>query len=226
MDDDSPWQDWIVSDGILDGETNSFKHESPPAPSGGSNSLQRLPQFQSSGGGGSPNKRSLALNADVISDILAATRAMPSWKACEIEGTSWYSRRKYTEICHLYWHRNPVTQSKLCRCMTQFAIAKSTTACCTFPRGSLAFLALDSLGPQINAVNTMIHNILNEIHCRTGTSRPTPVLALDTYRGYCGTCRDNSLKSTGPFSVTPCELCHVMVQIQIVFVSAHVFLAD
>src|ERR1700733_8013654 len=37
----------------------------------------------------SSNKRSLALNADVISEILAATRAMPSWKACEVEGTSW-----------------------------------------------------------------------------------------------------------------------------------------
>jgi len=31
----------------------------------------------------------LALNPDVIADILAATRAMPSWKACQMEGTGW-----------------------------------------------------------------------------------------------------------------------------------------
>jgi len=90
MDDGSLWQDWIVTDGIFDAEKNSFKHESPPAPLGGGDiSPQQPPQFQTSGGGGSSNKRSLALNADVISEILAATRGMPSWKACEIEGTSW-----------------------------------------------------------------------------------------------------------------------------------------
>jgi hypothetical protein len=89
-DDDSPWQDWIVTDSIFDGETNSFKHESPPAALGSCNiSSQQPPQFQTSGGGASSNKRSLALNADVISEVLAATHAMPSWKACEIEGMSW-----------------------------------------------------------------------------------------------------------------------------------------
>jgi len=81
-DDDSPWQDWIVTDSVFDG---------------GNISSQQPPQFQTSGGGGSAsggrgvssNKRSIALNADVISEILAATRAMPSWKACEVEATSW-----------------------------------------------------------------------------------------------------------------------------------------
>jgi hypothetical protein len=29
------------------------------------------------------------LNADVITDILTATCAMLSWKACQIEGMSW-----------------------------------------------------------------------------------------------------------------------------------------
>ena len=32
---------------------------------------------------------SLALNQDVILEILVASRAMPSWKACVVEGTSW-----------------------------------------------------------------------------------------------------------------------------------------
>ena len=31
----------------------------------------------------------MAMNADAISDILAATYAMPSWKACQMEGTRW-----------------------------------------------------------------------------------------------------------------------------------------
>jgi hypothetical protein len=39
--------------------------------------------------GASSSQRTLALNADVIADILAATRAMPSWKACQVEGMSW-----------------------------------------------------------------------------------------------------------------------------------------
>lgn len=33
--------------------------------------------------------RPLELNNDFIADILAATHAMPSWKACVMEGTSW-----------------------------------------------------------------------------------------------------------------------------------------
>jgi hypothetical protein len=40
-------------------------------------------------GGAGPAGGGLALNNDVISKILAATRAMPTWKACEIENTSW-----------------------------------------------------------------------------------------------------------------------------------------
>jgi hypothetical protein len=37
----------------------------------------------------SSGTRKLELNADVIADILAATHAMPSWKACQMENTSW-----------------------------------------------------------------------------------------------------------------------------------------
>jgi len=85
-DDNTPWQDWIVTDGVFDGEANVFKRESPPAPPDGGS--------PSGGCGASSNKRSIALNADVISEILAATRAMPSWKACEVEATSWAGTAK------------------------------------------------------------------------------------------------------------------------------------
>jgi hypothetical protein len=36
-----------------------------------------------------PGMRRLDLNNDVVAEILAASRAMPSWKACEMEGTDW-----------------------------------------------------------------------------------------------------------------------------------------
>ena len=47
----------------------------------------------------------LALNADVIADILAATRESPSWKTCQIEGTNWAgtAEEKYREIRLIYW---------------------------------------------------------------------------------------------------------------------------
>jgi len=62
------------------------------------------------GGGGNggadtddANTRKLELNAGVIANILAATQAMPSWKALE-----WYSRRKHTKICFFDRRRNVV----------------------------------------------------------------------------------------------------------------------
>jgi hypothetical protein len=36
--------------------------------------------------------RKLELNADVIADILAATHALPSWKASQKENTSWQTK--------------------------------------------------------------------------------------------------------------------------------------
>ena len=39
--------------------------------------------------GDASTRRVVAMNADVVSDILAATYAIPSWKACQMEGTRW-----------------------------------------------------------------------------------------------------------------------------------------
>jgi len=39
--------------------------------------------------GTSSGTRKVELSAGVIADILAATHAMPSWKACQMENTSW-----------------------------------------------------------------------------------------------------------------------------------------
>jgi hypothetical protein len=94
MPDDGPWQDWILSDGVFDNVSGSFKRDSPPVngDNGNNFSAQSQPQFQpttTSSGDASSGGRRITLNADVITDILAATRAMPSWKACQVEGTSW-----------------------------------------------------------------------------------------------------------------------------------------
>ncbi|ESK89397.1 copper transporter, partial [Moniliophthora roreri MCA 2997] len=50
------------------------------------------PQFQptmASASDVSSGGRKVALSLDVIANILAATCAMPSWKACQMEGTNW-----------------------------------------------------------------------------------------------------------------------------------------
>jgi hypothetical protein len=42
-----------------------------------------------SAGSGASAGLMLELNSDVIVETLAVTRSMPSWKACQTEGTSW-----------------------------------------------------------------------------------------------------------------------------------------
>jgi hypothetical protein len=90
--DNIPWQDWILSNHVFDNASDSFKHNRPPPNNNNNIPAQgQLPSHPTttSAGGASSGQRPLALNADVIADILAATRAMPPWKACQIEGTSW-----------------------------------------------------------------------------------------------------------------------------------------
>lgn len=87
----APWQDWILSDGVLNDTSGSyFRCDQPPvgdrAP--GTNwGMSSMPTTNA--GDGSIGGGTMELNDEVIADILAATRAMPLWKACEIEGTSW-----------------------------------------------------------------------------------------------------------------------------------------
>ncbi|KAH9178252.1 hypothetical protein EDB89DRAFT_2111861 [Lactarius sanguifluus] len=81
---DSPWQDWIESDGIFDKDSGSFRRNCPPPDN--SVTVQPpswLPFATTNAGGTSSGQHTLPLNADVVADILAASRAMPSWKACE-----------------------------------------------------------------------------------------------------------------------------------------------
>ncbi|KAI0300968.1 hypothetical protein BC826DRAFT_991663 [Russula brevipes] len=85
--DEIPWQDWILSDQVFDNASDSFKRDRPPPNRSHRSAQAQLPSLPTTAA--SSSQRTLALNADVIAEILAATRAMPSWKACEVEGTSW-----------------------------------------------------------------------------------------------------------------------------------------
>jgi len=87
--DDIPWQDWILSDHVFDNASGSFKRDCPSPNSFSAQAQLPFYPTTTSGDGASSSQRTVALNADVIADILAATRAMPSWKACQVEGTSW-----------------------------------------------------------------------------------------------------------------------------------------
>ncbi|EIM91736.1 uncharacterized protein STEHIDRAFT_47689 [Stereum hirsutum FP-91666 SS1] len=90
------WQDWITSSGVLrpDPSEGLFIREGPP---------QRPPrppppppqqQQQSSTQAGDASELPaqapiLGIGNDTIAAILGATRAMPSWRASQMEGTSW-----------------------------------------------------------------------------------------------------------------------------------------
>lgn len=91
---DGGWQDWIYSACVFDDSSGSFKRNTLPNNERTGDSLSTLsrPQFNlttMNQSGASPGGRRVVLNEAVISDILSATRASPSWKACQMEGTSW-----------------------------------------------------------------------------------------------------------------------------------------
>ena len=85
--DDMHWQDWILSDQVFDNTSDSFKRGRPPPNRNSRSARAQLPPHPTTTA--SSSQRTVALNTDVIADILAPTRAMPSWKACQVEGTSW-----------------------------------------------------------------------------------------------------------------------------------------
>jgi len=76
---DSRWQDWISLEEVFDDVSQSFRRNLPRSSVTPEPSHQLLP----AAGGMSSGARKLELNENVIADIVAATRAMPSWKACQ-----------------------------------------------------------------------------------------------------------------------------------------------
>ena len=83
------WQDWVISDDIFNNTDGHFIQDNPSADNDTGAPAEPQTQLHPTTTSAPPGRQTLALNTDVITDILAATHAMPSWKACQIEGTSW-----------------------------------------------------------------------------------------------------------------------------------------
>ena len=85
------WQDWVTTSEVLN-TSGSFIRESPPWTRTGSTpppQFQPMASAMSGGKSESGVSRLAPLDNNLINQILEATYAMPSWKACMIEGTSW-----------------------------------------------------------------------------------------------------------------------------------------
>ena len=87
--DDTLWQDWVLSNQAFDNAADSFKRDHPPRNHIHGSAQAQPPFHPMMTTASSGQQRTVVLNADVIADILTATRALPSRKACKIEGTSW-----------------------------------------------------------------------------------------------------------------------------------------
>jgi len=90
MPDDIAWQDWVLSSGLFNHDEGTFRREGEGNSRIAGPQVDGLPMMplrddDTSGDG----KHPLALNADVIGKIPEATRAMPSWRAREVEGMTW-----------------------------------------------------------------------------------------------------------------------------------------
>jgi hypothetical protein len=83
---DMPWQDWITSDGVYDETSGSFKRAPPPG--NGNDDIGGSGTTSASDTGSSADLK-VELNSDVIAEILSATRTTSSWRACQLEGSSW-----------------------------------------------------------------------------------------------------------------------------------------
>ncbi|KAL5478629.1 hypothetical protein ACEPAI_2814 [Sanghuangporus weigelae] len=90
-DDDPAWQDWILSDGVLNTSTGFLNRATPITSSDSAVYLgpQQTQHSTNNPGDPSSGRHVLTLNADDINEILQATWKSESWKACQMEGTSW-----------------------------------------------------------------------------------------------------------------------------------------
>ena len=99
-----PWQDWILLENRLRSDVagSYFNHQPVSTPPSSSVQPQQQ-QFSTQTSGTLSQGIILGLNDDVIAEILAASRASLSWRACQMEGTSWdgtadENRAKYMSL--------------------------------------------------------------------------------------------------------------------------------
>ncbi|KAN0085846.1 hypothetical protein V8E55_006980 [Tylopilus felleus] len=90
-----PWQDWLQHYGAIS-DSGTFNRTSPPKTTSSTSQqeLQAQPAMMGMGTSSTASKSGLTrtltpLNSNLIAEILAATQASVSWKACVMEETSW-----------------------------------------------------------------------------------------------------------------------------------------
>jgi hypothetical protein len=92
--DEIGFQGWIMSRVSVDksADTFTFKRDLPPVinedPPAQLQFGPQIPSTNTDAGAGRGTRR-IILNNDVVAEILAATRASASWKACVVENTDW-----------------------------------------------------------------------------------------------------------------------------------------
>lgn len=85
------WADWILQDGTILDDKVAFIHDLPETSGSNDGGAPSHSQPSSSLNPGNANSGdyTVELNDQVIADILAASRTMPTWRACQMEGTTW-----------------------------------------------------------------------------------------------------------------------------------------
>jgi len=85
------WQDWIVNDGVVDEKDDgsfTFNRLAPPSglPASQSTNLQAPPTTALPSG-----SRTVIMppTPELIEELMAFQRTMPSWKACQMENMDW-----------------------------------------------------------------------------------------------------------------------------------------
>jgi len=84
------WQDWLLNDGVVNEDEHSFSFNREAPPSGPTS--QPPANMQTSSYTNAPSGSQTVLappTDDLINELLAFQRTMPSWKACVKESQSW-----------------------------------------------------------------------------------------------------------------------------------------
>ena len=103
---DIRWQDWISTGHVFNNTSGSFIRDKPLGNNNDNNIVSAQLQLPIMGtGGASSGGCTLEINQNVIADILVATRAISSWKACQMEDTSWTSTAEENIKKYIYWCR-------------------------------------------------------------------------------------------------------------------------
>lgn len=87
----SGWQDWMVNDGVVsEGDNGSFTFKrSAPTTGPPASQSTNLPASRTAAPPSGSRARIVPPTADLVAQLMAAQRTLPSWKAAQMESMSW-----------------------------------------------------------------------------------------------------------------------------------------